>query len=89
MALRMQPPHQANVCSGSCTFQDSQAYAESNGMFFIETSAKLATNVNLLFEVSMKLGYLYESNAFSSLMTFSRRLKSKAAHCPFSYVSIK
>ncbi|BBN18179.1 hypothetical protein MPTK1_8g00370 [Marchantia polymorpha subsp. ruderalis] len=30
--------------------EDSQAYAESNGMFFIETSAKLATNVNLLFE---------------------------------------
>lgn len=34
----------------SVSVQDAQDYAESNGMFFIETSAKTANNINQLFE---------------------------------------
>ncbi|KAF3783806.1 Ras-related protein [Nymphaea thermarum] len=30
-------------------FQEGQAYAQENGLFFIETSAKTATNVNEIF----------------------------------------
>lgn len=33
--------------------QDGIDYAEKNGMFFIETSAKTADNINQLFEVYM------------------------------------
>lgn len=32
--------------------QEAQEYAESNGMFYIETSAKTSDNVNQLFEVN-------------------------------------
>lgn len=34
----------------SVSVQDAQDYAEKNGMFFIETSAKTANNINQLFE---------------------------------------
>lgn len=34
--------------------QDAQEYAEKNNMFFIETSAKTADNINQLFEVGFE-----------------------------------
>jgi hypothetical protein len=33
----------------SCTMQEARVYAEENGLFFIETSAKTAANVNDIF----------------------------------------
>ena len=40
--------------------QDAQDYAEKNNMFFIETSAKTADNINQLFEVHFEyIKYLF------------------------------
>lgn len=37
--------------------KDGIEYAEKNGMFFIETSAKTADNINQLFEVHLFAGH--------------------------------
>lgn len=38
------------------TVEEAQAYSDENGLFFMETSAKTATNVNELFyEIARKL----------------------------------
>jgi hypothetical protein len=34
-----------------CSLKEAQEYAEKNNMYFIETSAKTADNINQLFEV--------------------------------------
>lgn len=34
-----------------CYLKEAQEYAEKNNMYFIETSAKTADNINQLFEV--------------------------------------
>lgn len=39
--------------------KDGIDYAEKNGMFFIETSAKTADNINQLFEVHFSVFYLF------------------------------
>jgi len=39
--------------------QDAQEYAEKNNMFFIETSAKTADNINQLFEVCFEYRKLF------------------------------
>ena len=38
--------------------KDGIEYAEKNGMFFIETSAKTADNINQLFEVRLHIYFL-------------------------------
>ncbi|CAD6209591.1 unnamed protein product [Miscanthus lutarioriparius] len=44
----------------SVSLQDAQDYAEKNNMFFIETSAKTADNINQLFEVRFEyIKYLF------------------------------
>jgi hypothetical protein len=38
--------------------QEADTYAESNGMFYMETSAKTADNIQELFQVSAPVWYL-------------------------------
>jgi hypothetical protein len=38
--------------------QEAETYAESNGMFYMETSAKTADNIQELFQVSAPVWYL-------------------------------
>ena len=49
------------ICFNTCVFlflKDGIEYAEKNGMFFIETSAKTADNINQLFEVRLHIYFL-------------------------------
>jgi Ras-related protein Rab-5C len=59
------PPNRLYVCIGNkadlegqraVTAEEAQAYANENGLHFVETSAKTAANVNeLFFEIARKL----------------------------------
>lgn len=50
----------------SFMLQEAQAYAQENGLFFLETSAKAATNVNdIFYEIGT---HLYTSKHFKHLL---------------------
>lgn len=56
----MELPTYQLVTLVSCTMQEARVYAEENGLFFIETSAKAATNVNdIFYEIGVSSFLLY------------------------------
>lgn len=58
------------------TREEAQTYADSNGMFYIETSAKTSDNVNQLFEQCTE-GDIAKKPKHSSLYSPSRKSLSK------------
>lgn len=62
--------------------QEARAYAEENGLFFIETSAKAATNVNEIFhEIGNTNTYLlkYSVSSFCYNGHLSEVVKARAS----------
>lgn len=54
--------------------QEAQAYAQENGLFFMETSAKTATNVNDIF---YEIGMTFYCVVLEFISQISQRLKLK------------
>lgn len=48
-----------------CFLKEAQEYADRNNMFFVETSAKTADNINQLFEVCIKIKDYSKQFAFA------------------------
>ncbi|KZV24320.1 hypothetical protein F511_01802 [Dorcoceras hygrometricum] len=59
--------------------KDAQTYAQENGLFFLETSAKDATNVNdLFYEIAKKLPNLQPAPSPSGMVLVDRSTGSSA-----------
>ncbi|XP_073038003.1 ras-related protein RABF2a-like [Primulina eburnea] len=60
--------------------EEAQTYAQENGLFFMETSAKDATNVNdLFYEIAKKLPHLQPASNPSGMVLVDRTGGSAAA----------